>query len=167
MASNTLITRIIDWSNTAAALEDYGKAVADAYKDELLGDDRIATGELIRSVKAVVTQPSGASWEVSLNMADYWKHVEYDTRPYLPPPSAIREWIDAKPVIPRPFRNGKLPTPEQLTFLIRRKISKVGTKGSHTLRHTLEEVNEEWRGRIAAAMAKDVGAAFFEVFRSF
>lgn len=166
MASNALITKIVDWTHTAAALKAYGEAVAAAYKDELLGDDRIATGELIRSVQARIEQ-DGNTWEVSLDVAAYWKYVEYDTRPHWPPPDAIREWIVAKPVIPRPLKSGKLPTVQQLAFLIGRKIARVGTTGSHTLRHTVEELNAEWEARIGAALAEDVGAAGAALFADF
>lgn len=167
MATDTLITKILTFEHTAAALQAYGDAVAAAYKEELLGDDRIATGDLIRSVKAVVTRTGGAQFEVSLDLAEYWKYVEYGTRPHWPPSDAIREWITAKPILPRPFANGKLPTLEQLTFLIQRKIARFGTKGSNTLRHTLEEVNAEWMEQIAAALAEDVGDAAWALFMDF
>lgn len=167
MAANTLITNILTFERTAAALQAYGEAVAAAYKDELLGDDRIASGELIRSVKAVVTRAGGAQFEVALDMAAYWKYVEYGTRPHWPPPDKIREWIVAKPVIPRPLANGKLPTLEQLSFLISRKIARYGTKGTNTLRHTLEELNSEWADRIALALADDVTDAAGVLFMDF
>lgn len=166
MATDALIPLVIDWRHTAAALEGYSKAVAAAYKEELLGDDRIATGKLIQSVRTEVVR-DGNRWQVTLDVAAYWKYVEYDTRPHWPPPAAIRAWIDAKPVLPRPDRNGKLPTPEQLTFLIGRKIAREGTDGSHTLRNTLEELNEEWMDRITAALAADAGDLATALFADF
>jgi len=167
MATDALITKVLTFEHTAAALQAYGDAVAAAYKDELLGDDRIATGDLINSVKAVVIGPDGGQIEVALDVAAYWKYVEYGTRPHWPPPDAIRKWIEAKPVIPTAFRNGKLPTLEQLTFLISRKIARFGTVGTHTLAHTLEEVNAEWADRIAEALAEDVGDAAGLLFLDF
>ena len=165
MGTNAL-NRIIDWRHTAEALQGYAAAVASEYKEELLGDDRIAKGDLIRSVQTEIVQ-KGNTLQVVLDVAAYWKYVEYGTKPHWPPPDKIREWIEAKPVLPRPLKSGKLPTVQQLTYLIGRKISRVGTKGSNTLRHTLEEINAEWADRIAAAMAEDVAGEFFAIFKEF
>ena len=44
-----------------------------------------------------------------------------------------------KPVLPRPGRNGKLPSTEQLAYLIGRKISKVGTKPTKIIDRTIND----------------------------
>ena len=148
---------LLNTENLRAVLEEYGVAVRNLYQDRLILHDRIATGELLNSVDTRV-EYDGQAYEVKMDLADYWRYVEMDTKPHWPPPSAILSWIKAKPVIPRPLKNGKLPTPEQLAFLIGRKIAVFGTKGQPDLTDSVEDMNKAFQERIAAALAKDVGS---------
>lgn len=145
---------LLNFENLRKVLEEYGQEVRNLYQDKLILHDRVASGELLNSVEFVV-EGNGQRWEVSLNVAKYWKYVENDTRPHWPPVNKILEWIRVKPVLPRPDKNGKLPTPEGLAFLIARKISRVGTKGTHDLEGSIEEINERYREKIVYAIAKD------------
>lgn len=153
---------LLSFENLRQTLEEYGQEVRNLYQDKLITHDRIASGELLNSVEFQV-EGDGQRWEVSLNVAEYWKYVENDTRPHWPPVNKILEWIRAKPVLPRPDKNGKLPTPEGLAFLIARKISRAGTKGTHDLEESIEEINERYRDKIALAIAKD-GETFYKLF---
>lgn len=84
----------------------------------------------------------GRYFTVSLNLQDYWKYLEEGTKPHWPPVSKILEWVRIKPVLPRkPLKNGKLPTQNQLAFMISRKISRVGTPATHLLQNSLSEFN--------------------------
>jgi len=152
MEENTLI----QLRATSAVLQEYGEEVARFYREELDKDDRVASNALINSVEARIAR-DGQTYLVQLQLLDYWKYVEWDTKPHWPPPSALLQWIKVKPVLPRPDKNGRLPKPEQLAFLIGRKISRVGTKGSLSLTHTLAEVNARYEARIAEALAEDLG----------
>lgn len=143
------------WTHTEAILTEYGNKVMEMYKDKLETNNRRATGDLIDSMKVLV-QHEGDYIQVSLDLASYWKYVEWDTRPHFPPISAIRDWIEAKPVVPRADQNGKVPSVDQLAFLIARKISEVGTIGSHDLYDTIDELNDVYWGRIVDAVAADV-----------
>lgn len=98
-------------------------------------------------------------YDVTFDLPSYWKYIEHGTRPHWPPYSAIRQWVDIKPVIPRPGKNGKLPTPDQLTFLIRRKISAVGTKGTEDLTTARDRTLAWWMDRIKEAMIADATVA--------
>ena len=106
------------------------------------------------SVRCVV-EAGVSSYEVVLSLEEYWKYVEYGTRPHWPPVSAILRWVQVKPVIPRPGADGRIPTQKQLAYLIARKISRVGTEGSDDLRRTLEEVNAEYFPQLEEALAQD------------
>ena len=97
-----------------------------------------ASGALSKSITGKVKQ-NGKWLEVSISLEDYWKYIEYGTRPHFPPVDKIREWIRVKPVLPRPLASGKLPTENQLAYLIGRKISKFGTKPKPFLNNTKEE----------------------------
>lgn len=97
-----------------------------------------ASGELSKSIKGIVKY-DGKYLSVSISLQDYWKYIEYGTKPHFPPVDAIRKWIKVKPVLPRPLKNGKLPTENQLAYLIGRKISKVGTKAKPFLQPTIKD----------------------------
>ena len=152
---------LISFENLQQTLEEYGQEVRNLYQDKLILHDRIASGDLLNSVEFEVAG-GDQKWEVTLTLAKYWKYVEYDTRPHWPPINKILEWVRIKPVLPRPDANGKLPTPEGLAFLISRKISEQGTKGTHDLEDTLEEINERYRDKIVLALAKD-GETLYKV----
>lgn len=145
----------LQFTHLKNALTDYAMALQSRYKDNLLQSDRVASGVLINSIQYQLDFQDKL-FTVSLNLEDYWKYVENDTRPHFPPPNKILEWIKIKPVLPRPNKNGKLPTPKQLAYLIGRKISKEGTKGSKDLERTLSQLNADYEEIISEALDKDM-----------
>ena len=140
-------------SNTLRILQELAQDVEQNYKEHLEQHGRIASGDLLRSISTEI-EVRGTTYIVWLNLADYWKYVEEDTKPHWPPKAAIDRWIFIKPVLPRP--DVKPPTPEQLSFLIRRKIALEGTKGSHDLRDTENAVLPMYEERILEALERDV-----------
>lgn len=141
-------------SNLLAILQELAKDIEENYKEHLEQHDRVASGDLLRSISTKVVV-NGTAYEVWMDLADYWKYVEWDTKPHWPPPDAIARWIFIKPVIPRPDKNGHIPTPEQLTFLIGRKIAMEGTKGTHDLRDTKNAVIPMYEERLLEALERD------------
>ena len=135
-------------------LEDLAYDIEENYKEHLELHDRIASGDLLRSISTEV-EVKGTTYTVWLNLADYWKYVEEDTKPHWPPKLAIDRWIIIKPVIPHPDKEGHLPTPEQLSFLIRRKIATEGTEGTHDLRDTERAVIPMYEERLLEALERD------------
>ena len=144
------MNNLIDTAELEALLQQLGEDVRQGYMEQLLQHDRKATGALLDSVTSVVVV-NDLVYEVKLQLADYWKYVEEGTAPHWPPRKAILDWINAKPVIPRPDKNGRLPSPEQLAFLISRKIARVG---SHDLQKTLDTIMPVWDERLKAALAR-------------
>ena len=138
----------MEFKNLRSVLLDYAIAVQNEYKDNLLLSNRLATGELIRSVKYQLDFEE-RTFIVSLNLEEYWKWVEKGTSAHFPPLDAIREWIKAKPILPTPMKNGKLPTPNQLAYLIGRKIS------------------EEYEELILEALEKDINEDLDQTFIMF
>ena len=145
---------LINLEHVRGVLEEYAQAVRNLYQDNLIRSDRIASGALLNSVEYRVIQ-DGAEYEVQLSLAEYWKYVEYDTKPHWPPVSAIREWIRVKPVLPRPDANGRIPKPQSLAYLIGRKIIREGTEGSHDLERAIDAVNREYRDKLVIALSQD------------
>ena len=154
---------LIDFENLRTVLEEFAVEFRDAYRAELERSDRFTQhgkDRLIDSVSAntvqTMVQAGDTAWTVSINLKEYWKYVEYDTKPHWPPPSAILNWVQIKPVLPRPDSRGRIPSQKSLAYLIGRKISQVGTKGSHDFEHTREALLERFKVRVREALAADV-----------
>lgn len=107
-------------------------------KNKLKANDSYASGDLVNSIRGIVKQ-NGKYIVISIQLEDYWKYIENGTKPHFPPVDAIKKWISVKPVLPRPLKSGKLPTSNQLAFLIARKISRVGTKAKPFLKPTITD----------------------------
>lgn len=118
------------------------KQFAEAVKATLKRNGSYASGNLYNSIKGIV-KTSETVIEISISMEDYWEYIEYGTPPHYPPISVIRKWISIKPVLPRPMKNGKLPTPEQLPYVIQTIIGKYGTKPKPFLNNTYDDFNFE------------------------
>lgn len=169
---------MIEFKNLQETLEELGKAIRLRYQENLIESDRKASYNLIESVK-YHTVINGYELSIDLEMADYWKYVEDDTKPHWPPINKILEWVKIKPVLPTPIENGKLPTEKQLAFLISRAIAgespnqamlknpNGGTTGSHDLEHTLEEIDDEWEAKIIDALDADVMGNIDEILNFF
>lgn len=134
---------MIQFNHLQDALARYSQAIADQYKQNLEDSGRRATGQLISSVNTRVSV-DGSVFEIELQLEDYYYYVENGRGPgKFPPPDKILEWIRVKPILPTPDINGKLPTENQLAFLIGRKIANEGFEGTHDLENTMETVDYE------------------------
>ena len=165
---------LLNLENLQAVLQEFAVEVRNLYQDNLIRHDRIASGGLLNSVEAQV-ETDGTAYLVQLRLEEYWKYVENDTVPHLPPVDKILEWIRVKPVLPQPYyrkwswvtkdgkrhENGKmvLPTPEEWAWVIAKGIEKNGTEGSHDLENTLEAVNARFEERIIQALDEDIASA--------
>lgn len=151
------------WEKTYEVLKDYAIELRNTLQDSYITDDRIATGDLLNSVEYII-EKDDRQIEVSLQLKEWWKYVEEDTKPHFPPPDAMLNYIKAKPILPKPDRNGKLPTPNQLAYLIGRKISEVGTTGTHNVRDTVRLMNERYEEKIGQAISEDINNELDVIF---
>ncbi len=111
---------------------------AAALKDKLEENGSNATHQLSNSIKDIV-KFDGKYLTVSIQLEDYWKWVENGRKAgKFPPVDAIKKWITIKPVIPR-GKNGKVPTENQLSYLIGRKIAREGTRANPFLEPTIRD----------------------------
>lgn len=112
---------------------------ANAIKDRLASDGSNATHQLSSSITDIVKY-DGKYITISINIEEYWKYVEYGrSSGKFPPVDKIKEWIRVKPVIPYSKGNKKLPTENQLVYLIGRKIARVGTSPQPFLAPTIKD----------------------------
>lgn len=150
---------LIDFANLAAVLAEYGAEACESYRAQLAARGKNASGALGETVRYIV-QRGATSYAVDLSLADYWLYVEFGRRPgKFPPPDKILEWVRVKPVLPRPMENGKLPTEQQLAFLIGRKIAREGIAPTPALATATEDVYERFLERIGAALSADLARA--------
>lgn len=150
-----------------ALLEQLGEDVRQGYVDKLVKNGRPTTENTLASTVKAYVDVKGTTYEVGLELQDYWKYVEKGTKPHWPPPSAILHWITIKPVVPRPDKNGRIPTTKQLAFLIGRAIAgespnqaklknpKGGTTGTHDLKKTTDALLGFYEQQIAEALGRD------------
>ena len=156
---------MLQFTHLQQALAQYGDAIADRYKTNLEASGRRATGNLITSVNTTVTTDE-QSFTIELQLEDWWKYVEEGRGPgRFPPVDKILEWLRVKPILPTPMANGKLPTEQQLAFLIGRKIANEGFQGTYDLEHTLQEVDYE--AIIEEALDQDVLGCLDELLLMF
>jgi hypothetical protein len=145
----------IKFPNLQAVLQDYIEELKIEYENNLLDSDRVASWDLINNIE-IVTSFEGYNYWIGFNLKDYWKYVEYGTKPHFPPVDALLRWIEIKPVLPYPNSKGKLPTPKQLAYLIGRKISEVGTEGSHDLAEANKTIHQKYEELIQMALDEDI-----------
>lgn len=139
-------------------LEELGREVAEQYKNNLRESGHATRPDhLINSIETRVVVDD-KSYKVVMDLNDYWKYLENGTKPHWPPVDAIRSWISYKPVLPSPGRDGRLPTPNQLAYLIGRKIAREGTTGTHDFEEARDETVARWEQRIREALVEDVRA---------
>ena len=140
-------------------LSDFAELMLDGYKERLETDGINASGSLSNTLSVNVEQ-NGVLYEVSFNINKYWRWLEEGRAPTKNNGNGelrrnILQWIRQKPVLPKPF-NGKLPTEEQLAYLISRKIHREGYEGKEPLKKTYEEVEDMLKSDLEIAFAEDI-----------
>ena len=148
---------LIDYTHTMEVLTELANDIRDNYIAMIDEHGHTASGDLAESMKTIRVEvtDNGKTFEIVADLEDYWKYLEEGTQPHWPPIDAIRRWIEIKPVIPYPGKDGRIPTPAQLAFLISRKISEVGTPATNLLAKTKEGLIPYYLPRIREALAED------------
>ncbi len=157
---------MVEFRNVKSVLNDFGKFLVEEYKDALILNNVNASDTLYNSIQYIV-ENGDKSIEVKLSLEDYWKYVENGrSSGKWPPINAILKWVEIKPVLPRPMANGKLPTNQQLAFLIARKIGLEGIKPRPLLQQSINNVYDVMKEYIEEALAKDIEEEFETLFVS-
>lgn len=170
---------LMSFPQTVAVLEQLAEDVKEGYADFLRGHGHYTTKndpldpgrkKLMDSIETIVTV-DGHSFTASLKLNAYWQFLEEGIAPsgkYRNPGwkafPFIANWVEIKPVIPRPNGDGKIPTPKQLSYLIGRKIVKEGTKGAHGMQKTKDAIVPYYIDKIEEALSADIGNYIRAVF---
>ena len=156
--------KLIDLPHVQAVMEEMAIAIRNEYQDNLIRNDRIASGDLLNNIEYEITR-GDFTYTIYVKMKDYWYYVENGRKAgKWPPIDNILNWIRVKPVLPRPNAKGKLPTPQQLAFLIARKIGEEGPEGTQDLRKATDTIWDTFEDRLYEAIDEDVDAAFIQIF---
>lgn len=156
-----------EYPNLERVLREMGARMQEFMRAHLEQNGTNASSKLSNSIQYLI-QKDGQDYEISISLEDYWKWVENGTKAHWPPRDKIAEWIRVKPVIPEPDKNGKLPTVEQLSFLISRAMAgqspnqselknpNGGTQAQPFFWNSVEEAVAEFEDRVGEAIAKDI-----------
>ena len=151
-----------------AQLEDIGKQIAQAYKDKIERKDAMVhkVPSPLHEFRWTVGN-AGDVWLLTFNLPKEWAYVEAGRRPgKFPPPDAIRQWIQVKPLVPRAGKNGKVPTIRQLAFLISRKIAEKGISARPILSTTLQDnysLIDQFTSKVAKAYGREIDAELINI----
>lgn len=128
--------------------------IAQVYRDKMNNAGYDQNGELMKFTW--VTEYNGNLFELYFNLPDYWLYAENGRRPgKFPPPDAILKWIQFKRIVPS-SHSGKIPTTNQLVYLISRKIALNGTQGKHLLQQTIDETYDTLVDRLVEAITNQI-----------
>ena len=114
--------------------------IADIYRNKMDQAGYDKNGELYNF--KWTTEWKDNLFEVYFELPPYFHFAENGRRPgKFPPPDVILKWVQFKRIVPRPGRDGKVPSTNQLVYLISRKIATKGTEGKHLFEKTLDDTN--------------------------
>ena len=150
-------------SEFLATLDEYAQKAEELYKRKLTDKGINASYKLLNSVETTVKR-NDDEFVVTIHLEDYWIFVENGRGPgKFPPIDKILEWIRVKPIRPYSDSRGRLPTEEQLAFLISRKIAEQGTEGRKVLAETVEELNNYYLPLLQQALDRDFARFSYEI----
>ena len=127
--------------------------------------------ELKDKIKFVMNV-NGNFYEIEFNAPAYWWYANNGRdKGGRPPISVIADWIKRRNITPYALKNGKMPTMEQLPFMIANKIKKEGTKfhgptGIHFLEKSIDEQKSYWDDKISEAISNDIIAELDSFFNN-
>ena len=128
--------------------------IAQVYRDKMSNAGYDPNGELMKFTW--VTEYNGNLFQLYFNLPQYFQFSEYGRRPgKFPPPNEILKWIQFKRIVPS-SHSGKIPTTNQLVYLISRKISLKGTQGKHLLQETIDSTYDTLVDRLVEVIADNI-----------
>lgn len=157
-----------EFENLRKALELVAEEFADRYQNKLIGADKLATEKLATNISYTI-HIDDKTYDIVLNLKEYWKYVEYGRRKGAkrPPIKAIRDWIEVKGILPRATDKLSLEQAKRaLPYAIANSISKNGIKPTYFVRDTKAEVMNDFKTFIGDALKQDVKYAIEKRLKS-
>lgn len=143
-------------------IKDICQQIVDVYKAKMEQADYNKQGKLYNFTW--VAEMQGSYFQIYFNLPDYWEYAEFGTRGTetglpsrkMPPIGPILKWIQYKRLIPRPGRNGKIPTTQQLAFAVSKHIQKYGTEGKYLLQETIDDTYDTLVDQLVDAITNEL-----------
>jgi hypothetical protein len=139
------------------AMNKYGEEVITELAVQLRKADKIATGDLIKSLDYDLIEALGT---ISLNIkaADYLSVVDKGRKKQKTPPpqQAILKWINIKPLPRWRDKKGRFISKKSQAFLIARSIGKNGIKATNVIKKSMNKVRKIQAKLIAEAAQEDI-----------
>lgn len=137
-------------------LDEYAEKFQTLLKRNITDNGNVASGELLASIKTELNI-NGDVYSVILNSREYLKYLEEGTKPHWPPVNAMLTWVKQKKLPTRENTGDKkLPTENQLAYLVGRKISRYGTEPRGLIFKTEQELNAVYTQKIEEALLQDI-----------
>lgn len=153
----------VDLTKVYDVLEEYAVEFEKQLKERYELNDRKASGKLIESISIDFLTPDDSHISVVLNIEDWYYWVENGRKPTSAgkhcPIAPILTWVRNKQIIPRPTKQGKLPTQEQFAYAVRQKMDKEvvgGYDGSHDIQYTQQSLESKYRELLNKALKEAV-----------
>jgi len=158
---------MITFPNTIRTLNEYGRRIADLYRNKNLQAGYDPAAEL-QNITFRVESNAGV-FSIDFNMPDYWRYAENGRGPgRMPPEGSLLKWMEFKQILPAPMTlaNGRtvIPSMKSLEYLIRRKIGRDGTEGQHTWEQTENDIKSDLIRAVTESLKKDC-IAYLESLR--
>lgn len=147
------------FSRVESLLNSFAQTIVNRYKDKI---SEYSSGKLYKTIDYSITSNNNESYLVTINLEEYWKYIEKERRvgAKMPPVSAIENWIKIRKIVPRPIalKSGKqrVPTVQQLAYVIARSISRKGIAPRPFMRESIEDTIKDFQSKLSAAVREDV-----------
>jgi hypothetical protein len=140
----------LDYKNLKKQLEILGKDSIGFITKILVENDKVASGELLRSLDFEVIQDVNGLM-LKLTAAPYFKNVDKGRRPgKMPPVKPIKSWIRSKGLV---FNNA---TADQAAFMIARSIGINGIKPLNIKDKLIKEIIQNKEKLLKYGAEKDI-----------
>ena len=143
-------------------IKSFTTGIVDEFR-KVLEDEGINASSTLSKTADVEVEYDGVKIIISLLLEPYWRYVEYGRKPgKMPPIDSIRDWIKVKPVIPD-SKNGRVPSTNQLAYMIARKLGREGTPAKHIINKTVyTDTTERIMEAIRSEITEQFKQALFE-----
>lgn len=151
----------MNWNNLKKCLEEYSMYLL------LASRNNMPTYYELKDKIKFVMNVNGNFYEIEFNAPAYWKYANSGRPPgKMPPVNVIADWVKRRNITPYALKNGKLPTTDQLAFMIARKIGAEGYDGIHFLEKSIDEQKSYWDDKISEAISNDIIAELDSFFNN-
>lgn len=138
-------------TNVEKVLNDFLNELVATYKQILINNGKVASGNLVNSIRPNRIEQIGDEIDATISAAEYAKYVEDGRKPgKFPPPPAIQSWVKIK------FPQENSIKQNQIAFLVGRKIARFGIPPGNYLDQAVQQVFPKYNLILNDAIEKDL-----------